>query len=367
MADKWLPQDLENRLIHLSIPSPVSGRKASNKVLGLLADLLPGLYGSSADLARSDMTHMDRHAIVSSQHFTGRNIKYGVREFGMASIAIGLAQTNMIIPFIGTFLAFSDYMLSAIRMASLMKLPIIYQLTHDSIFIGQDGPTHQPIEHLAYLRAIPNLQVIRPADANEVKMAWLAALKHFGPTAIILSRQDLPLCIGTDRPYFEGLGRGAYVVKDTKKQLDFTLVATGSEVSLALAVAQDLESKGYSVRVLSMPSWELFDMQPEEHKESILGKESGERISLEAATEIGWHKYILNGKTISLHAFGKSALPNDLAEEFGFTVEKVVKQIVLSREKQEFTPGFKYKNISVGIELSAEIRTQIEHIIQRDQ
>ena len=169
--------------------------------------------------------------------------------------------------------------------------------------------------------------MIRPADANEVKMAWVAALKYLGPTAIVLSRQDLPLCNGTAKPYAEGLGRGAYIIKDAQKPLNLTLIATGSEVSLALAVAAVLESKNYAVRVLSMPCWQLFDDQPEIYKESILGKESGERISIEAALSIGWHKYVLNGKTISLDTFGKSGLPNDLAQEFSFVIEKIVEKI----------------------------------------
>lgn len=328
MAEKWLPEDLEKQLKSISISSPSSGRKASHIVLNFLGDLLPGLYGGSADLARSDMTHMDRHATVTPEQFEGRNIKYGVREFGMACIAIGLAQTNMILPFIGTFLSFSDYMLSAVRMAALMKLPLIYQLTHDSIFVGQDGPTHQPVEHLAYFRAIPDLQVIRPADVNEVKMAWLAALKYEGPTAIVLSRQELPICSGTDKSYKDGVGRGCYVVKDAEQPLDFTLMATGSELSLALAAAQVLEAKGYCVRVLSMPSWKLFDAQPEEYKEKVLGENSGERISIEAAVDIGWHKYVLSGKTISVNRFGKSAMPDDLAKEFGFTLNQVVETIL---------------------------------------
>jgi transketolase len=328
MANKWLPQKLEKQLQQLSITSPISGRRASHVVLNWLGDLLPGLYGGSADLARSDMTYMHSYACIASGQFFGRNIKYGVREFGMAAMAIGLAQTDMLRPFIGTFLAFSDYMLSAVRMAAFMQLPVIYQLTHDSIFIGQDGPTHQPVEQLAHLRAIPNLQVIRPADANEVKMAWLAALKYAGPTAIVLSRQELPLCSGTARSYAEGVGRGAYIIRDSKKPLTFTLIATGSEVALAIKVARELESRNYAVRVISMPCWQLFDKQPITYQESIFSKESGMRISIEAASNMGWHKYVLTGKTISLDTFGKSALPKDLAQEFGFTVEQIVEKIL---------------------------------------
>ena len=333
MYTQWLPDDLEQQLASLHIEEPVSGRKASGQVLNFLGKLLPGFYGGSADLARSDMTHMHDHEVISSHQLLGRNIKYGVREFAMGGIAIGLAQTQMIRPFVGTFLAFSDYMLNAIRMAALMKLPIVYQFTHDSIFIGQDGPTHQPIEHLSHLRAIPHLQVIRPADANEVKMAWVAALKYEGPTAIILSRQDLPLCTGTTKTFSEGVGRGAYILKSGLKQLDFTLIGTGSEVNLALQVAEVLENLNYQVRVVSMPSWELFDMQTEEYKQQIFGKESGIKVSIEAAAEIGWHKYVQNGKVIALKNFGKSATAQDLSTDFGFTPENIVTQILRPRSR----------------------------------
>lgn len=332
MDQKNLPEDLEKQLENLCLPSLLSGRKASHAVVNFLAEKIPCLYGGSADLARSDMTHLDAYTVVTADHFQGRNIKYGVREFAMATLAIGMAQTQMIIPFIGTFLAFSDYMLSAIRMAALMRLPLIYQLTHDSIFIGQDGPTHQPIEQLAHLRAIPHLQVIRPADANEVKHAWLAALNYRGPTALVLSRQELASCKGTDRPYSEGMARGAYILKEANKPLDYTLIATGSEVFLALCVAEKLSSQGYAVRVISMPCWQLLDAQPTAYKTSLLGHDSGERISIEAGSSLGWHKYILNGKAIAIDTYGKSALPKDLAEEFGFVMDKIAKKI-LAKEK----------------------------------
>lgn len=328
MEERRIPENLEKMLCTLKLHNPISGRKASHEMLNFLGNLLPHLYGGSADLARSDMTHMECHSVISASQFKGRNIKYGVREFGMAAIAIGLAQTKMITPFIGTFLAFSDYMFSAIRMAALMRLPIIYQFTHDSIFIGQDGPTHQPVEHLSCLRAIPHIQVIRPADSNEVKMAWLAALKYPGPTALILSRQSLSLCNGTEKSYEKGLGRGAYIIKEGQENLDFTLIATGSEVYLALEVATILESKKYHVQVISMPSWELFENQSVEYKASLFNDRSGERISIEAASEHGWHKYVLHGRTISIQTFGKSALPIDLAKEFGFTIKQIVNKIL---------------------------------------
>lgn len=332
MSSRWLPNNIEELLINIQIPASTSGRKSSHYVLNFLAGILPGLLGGSADLGRSDMTHLDHHAIVAPMQFGGRNIKYGVREFGMASIAIGLAQSKLITPFIGTFLAFSDYMLNAVRMAAMMKLPIVYQLTHDSIFVGQDGPTHQPVEHIAHLRAIPHLQVIRPADANEVKMAWLAALKYNGPTALILSRQALPGCVGTQRSYAEGMGRGAYIIKkESFGAPDFTLIATGSEVFLALEVALVLEKLHLTARVVSMPCWELFDEQPETYRKEVLG--TGKKVSIEAASEIGWHKYVLDGDVISVPTFGKSSLPEDLAQEFGFTVDAIVKRITKPRSR----------------------------------
>ena len=247
----------------------------------------------------------------------------------MACIATGLEHTNMIVPYVGTFLTFSDYMRNAIRLDSLMKRHVMYHFTHDSIFLGEDGPTHQPIEHLAALRAVPNLHVIRPADDNEVRMAWMAALKYKGPTAFVFSRQKIPELKGTKVPYHEGLGRGAYIVKKEDRQPDYLLVATGSEVSLALDVAQELEKRDKSVRVVSMPCWELFEQQSDEYKESIFGGDLGRRVSLEAGVDLGWHKYIgRDGITICMESFGASAPQKALAEEFGFTVESVLERIL---------------------------------------
>lgn len=329
MKDRWLPIDLEDKLKAISITGSVAGRKASQDVLNVLADLLPQLYGGSADLSVSDLTMMKKFPIVTPGVFSGRNIKFGVREFGMATIATGMAQTRMITPFIGTFLTFSDYMRNAIRLCSLMKEQVIYQFTHDSLFLGEDGPTHQPIEQLASLRAIPNLHVIRPADANEVKMAWLAALKYDGPTALILSRQNLPELSETAVSYADGLARGAYIIKKERTKPDFTLVATGSEVSLALDVTAELEKIGKSVRVVSMPSWELFEKQTPDYKASIFGGNIGKRISIEAGVALGWHKYIgSDGITISIEGFGASAPYRVLAAEYGYTVESILERIL---------------------------------------
>lgn len=329
MLRQELPADLEQRLDQISIKSPISGRKASQEVLNVLATFLPQLYGGSADLSSSDMTMLSKYPLVSPGHFEGRNIKYGVREFGMATMATGLSQTGFILPFIGTFLTFSDYMRNAIRLAALQHAHVVYQFTHDSIFLGEDGPTHQPVEHYAALRAIPHLQVIRPADSHEVKGAWIAALRFKGPTAIGLSRQNLPDLKETQVPYAEGVGRGAYIIRREASKPDFTLVATGSEVSLALQVADALIQKGKAVRVISMPCWELFDEQSAEYRESVFGGDIGRRVSIEAGVALGWHKYIgQNGLAICVDRFGESAPASALAKEYGFTVDAILARLL---------------------------------------
>lgn len=328
MEKKTLPPDLEERLRKIEIKSPIAGRKASHIVIDSLADWLPFLYGGSADLSSSDFTMMEKYGLITPAIFNGRNIKYGVREFAMATMATGLYQTGMIIPFIGTFLTFSDYMRNAIRLAALQEAHVIYQFTHDSIFLGEDGPTHQPIEHYAALRAIPKLQFIRPADANEVKMAWIAALNFEGPTAFALTRQNLPAVEGTNVPYKDGMGRGAYIIRKEKETPDFTLVATGSEVSLAVDVADELQRLGKSVRIISMPCWEIFEKQSKEYKVSIFGGNLGKRVSIEAGVELGWHKYIgSDGIAISIEQFGASAPLRDLKEAFGFTVPAIINRL----------------------------------------
>lgn len=329
MVEKRLPENLEELLSKIEVKSPIAGRGASSQVLNTLGDLLPFLYGGSADLSGSDMTMMKKFPLVAPGSFSGRNIKYGVREFAMAATAAGLAQTDMILPYVGTFLTFSDYMRNAIRLAALSKVHVIYQFTHDSIFLGEDGPTHQPIEHLASLRAIPQIQLIRPGDAWEVKMAWIAALRYRGPTALILSRQALPELSVTRVPYGQGVGKGAYIVKRESAACDFTLFATGSELTLALESAGALEKRGKSVRVVSMPCWELFEKQSEEYKESVLGGNIGKRVSIEAGVSLGWHKWIgRDGISISMETFGESAPISDLAAEFGFTVDAVLDRLL---------------------------------------
>ncbi len=329
MVEKKLPDDLEKTLAKIEMKNPLATRLSSNNVLNVLGDILPQLIGGSADLSSSDMTMMKKFPLVAPGQFLGRNIKYGVREFGMATIAAGLAQTDMIIPYIGTFLTFSDYMRNAIRLASLSKYHVIYQFTHDSIFLGEDGPTHQPIEHLASLRTLPNLHLIRPADNNEVKMAWVAALRYRGPSAIVLCRQALPELAGCNVPYDQGMGKGAYIIKKEERRPDFTFIATGSEVSLAMDVAVALEKLGKAVRVISMPCWEIFEAQPDAYKQSIIGGDLGKRVSIEAGVSFGWSKWIGHeGISISIETFGASAPASDLAAEFGFTVESILDRLL---------------------------------------
>lgn len=329
MAEKRLPTDLEEKLRAIEMKSSLATRVGSQVVLNILADLVPQLIGGSADLSSSDMTMMKRFPIIEKDQYMGRNIKYGIREFGMATIATGLAETNMIVPYVGTFLTFSDYMRNAIRLAALSKIQVIYIFTHDSIFLGEDGPTHQPVEHLASLRAIPNVYLIRPADNWEVKMAWMAALRYRGPSLLVLSRQTLSELEECNVSYEEGMSKGAYIIKKEQGQPEFTLIATGSEVSLALDVAIALEKVGKKVRVISMPCWQIFELQDDEYKKKVIGGDLGIRVSIEAGVSFGWSKWIgPEGISISIESFGESAPIGDLAAEFGFTVDAILNRLL---------------------------------------
>lgn len=313
----------------LTLSSSCATRWTSHEILQTIAEYIPQLIVGSADLSSSDGTFLRHYGLISKNHFEGRNIKYGVREFAMGCIAAGMAQTELVLPVIGTFLAFSDYMKSAIRMSCLMHLKVIYHLTHDSIFVGHDGPTHQPIEQLSSLRAIPGLLVIRPADSNETKMAWVAALKHTGPTALILSRQSLPE-LHHNTPIEEAL-RGAYIIKHEETgSVEYLLLATGSEVHLALEVAHEL---GASTRVVSMPSWELFEKQPKAYKQALL--KGSMKVSIEAGSEQGWHKYIgSDGIAIALSEFGECGSIADLKAHFGYTKVQIVQKIMQHKNEE---------------------------------
>ncbi len=304
-------------------------RVTSGIVLNSIAKNVPALMGGSADLAPSNKTLIDNENSFQAGSYDQRNIHFGVREFGMTAILNGMALHGGFIPYGGTFLIFSDYMRPAIRLACLMKQHVIYVLTHDSIGLGEDGPTHQPIEHLASLRAMPNLTVLRPADANETAEAWKFAVKsNKGPTLLALTRQSLPTL---DRSVFgpaELLHRGAYVLKDVDTTPDALILASGSEVKLALEAAETLAKDGIAARVISMPSWELFDAQPQDYKNKVLPGNVTARVAIEAGVTQGWHKYVgMNGTVIGLDHFGASAPINELFTNFGITAEAVVQAV----------------------------------------
>ena len=301
-------------------------RVASGKVLNAIARHVPSLIGGSADLAPSNKTEIAGESDFQAGAYGGRNLRFGVREHGMGAILNGLALHGGVIPYGGTFLIFSDYMRPSIRLAALMGLKVIYVFTHDSIGVGEDGPTHQPVEQLAALRAIPGLTVIRPCDSNETAEAWKTALQSTGPVALALTRQDLPVL---DRSLYAGAGnlaRGAYIVKDAPDGIpDIILIATGSEVHIALQAAERLVGTGKKVRVVSMPSWELFDGQDDAYRRRVLPPDAKARIAVEAGVAQGWCRYVGDwGAVICLNRFGASAPGAVLYEKFGFTPDHVV-------------------------------------------
>ncbi|HSD82315.1 MAG TPA: transketolase C-terminal domain-containing protein, partial [Anaerolineae bacterium] len=316
-------------------------RVSSGQVLNAIAAKVPQIMGGSADLNPSTNTALkglgdfqnpstpvnDKQGAVGGVwSYAGRNVPYGVREHAMGSISNGLALHGGIIPFTATFLQFADYMRPAIRLAALMEQRVIFVFTHDSIFLGEDGPTHQPVEHLAALRTIPNLTVIRPADANETAVAWqLAVERQHGPTALIFSRQTMPIFDRAVVASAEGVRKGGYVLIDTDGTPDIILMASGSEVALAAGARDELAKRGLRARVVSLPSWELFDAQPRDYRESVLPPFVRSRLAIEAGVAQGWHKYVGDhGKIMSIERFGASAPYQVLAEKFGFTVDAVV-------------------------------------------
>lgn len=297
-------------------------RSASGAALQEVAKAIPNMIGGSADLGPSNNSQIKDSGFISSSDYNERNIHFGVREFAMAAISNGIALHGGLKPFCATFFVFSDYMKPAMRLAALMNLPVTYILTHDSIGVGEDGPTHEPIEHLAMLRSLPNFSVIRPADFNETVHAWEVAQKATKPTALILSRQKLE----TLKIESENLKYGAYIAKTEKDKLDLVVVATGSEVGVTMEASKILEDKGYGVRVVSMPSWDLFDEQDEEYRESVLPC-GVKTASVEALSTFGWDKYTKGGLKIGLDRFGASAPGSELFEHFGFTPEKIADKL----------------------------------------
>ena len=301
-------------------------RNSSQDAINSIAKVLPTFFGGSADLSHSNMTFIKGEGLQDDAHRTERNIQFGVREFAMATVLNGMMLHGGVRVFGGTFFVFSDYLKAALRLSALQNLPVTYVFTHDSIAVGEDGPTHEPIEHLASLRTIPNTYVFRPADATETQAAWyLAQNVNDKPTSIVLTRQNLPVL---ENSSFEKVAKGAYVVYETSSDFDTILIATGSEVALAISVAQELEREGVKVRVVSMPSIELFEEQTSEYKEALLPRSIRRRVSLEMGNTALWYKYVgLDGLAIGINKFGASAPANKVIEEYGFSVEKVVARI----------------------------------------
>lgn len=325
-----LPSDWEKEIPSFNPdPKGIATRGASGTVLNALAGKIENLVGGSADLGPSNKTLIKSSKDFQAKTYEGRNLRFGVREHAMGGILNGMALHGGLIPYGGTFLVFSDYIRPAIRLAALMGLKVIYVFTHDSIGLGEDGPTHQPIEQLATLRAIPKLTVIRPADANETAVAWKMALKSKGPVALALTRQSVPTLDRTEYAPAQGLERGAYLLKQWGEGVpELIIIGTGSEVHLALEAAQILADKGIKVRVVSMPSWELFDRQTEEYKDEVIPK-SAAKIAIEAGATYGWHKYIGGeGKIIGIDRFGASAPYKTLYEKFGITSARIVDEAV---------------------------------------
>ncbi len=297
----------------------LSTRKAGNIVLNKLADMVPSLVGGSADLGPSNLTTLNGKGELSKDNPTGRYIHYGIREHAMAAIANGIHLHGGFRTYVSTFFAFSDYMKNAIRMSSLMQLPVIYIFTHDSIGVGEDGPTHQPIEHLTGLRAMPGLDVFRPADAKETAAAFISAIKANNPTCIVESRQDLPILASSSE---EAL-KGGYVISDAKNFVGI-IMASGSEVNIALEAQRILALRGIKVRVVSMPCFRLFDEQSDDYKESVLPSSVRARVAVEAAASMSWGKYVgIDGAYVCLDTFGKSAPAKELFAYYGFTPENV--------------------------------------------
>jgi transketolase len=301
-------------------------RQASGKVLNAISPVLPTLLGGSADLAPSTDTLIKGEKDFEPGSFGGRNFHFGVREHGMASVINGMALSGLI-SYGATFFIFSDYLRPSLRLAALMDAHAIYVFTHDSVFLGEDGPTHEPVEHLAACRAIPHLCLIRPADANETAIAWRVAIERKGPVALILTRQALPIFDRTKYASAEGLEKGAYVLADANgKTPELILIATGSEVTPSLEAYEKLTGEGIATRLVSMPSWDLFEKQPQSYRDEVLPPAITARLAVEAAVPFGWERYVgLKGAVHGINRFGASAPYKVIAEKLGFTGANISK------------------------------------------
>lgn len=325
-----LPEDFDAEVPVYEAGKSVATRSSSSDVINALAKKVPSFFGGSADLAGSNKTTIKGAGDFFAETPEGRNIWFGVREFAMGAALNGMALHGGLNVFGGTFFVFSDYVRPAVRLSALMGLPVTYVFTHDSIAVGEDGPTHEPIEHLASLRAMPNLSVIRPADANESAEAWkLAVSSKNVPTVLVLSRQNLPVLDTTAELAKDGVAKGAYVVSPASKETpDAILIATGSEVSLAVAAQKQLVAEGIDASVVSMPAMDRFEQQSAEYKESVLPKAVTKRLALEMGSSFGWHKYTgFEGDILAIDQFGASAPGEVVMEEYGFTVENVVAKV----------------------------------------
>jgi transketolase len=342
LSDEWLnaisgfmPRGWDQDLARLTPEDgPLATRAASGKALNELAKRVPALMGGSADLAPSNKTYLTDESEFQKDNYGGRNIRYGVREHAMGAIMSGMFLHGGIRPYGGTFLVFADYVRPAIRVAALMNLPLIYVFTHDSIAVGEDGPTHQPVEHLASLRAIPNLMVLRPCDANETADAWCQALKtNDQPVAMLFSRQKLPIL---PREQTAGkLSRGGYVLSDCEGTPDVLLLASGAEVHQALEAQQLLKAKSIAARVINMSSWELFEKQSDDYKREVLPPEIKARVAIEAGVAMGWERYVGDrGSVIAMTGFGASAPGGEVLAKFGFTAENVVEKAMVLVNQQ---------------------------------
>jgi len=334
MANKWvdamsgfLTTGWDEDIPEFSVSDgPIATRAASGKVLNAIASRLPTLIGGSADLAPSNKTFLDTSHEFQKDAYDGRNIRFGVREHAMGGIMSGMFLHNGLRPYGGTFLVFADYLRPSLRVAAIMNIPIIYVFTHDSIAVGEDGPTHQPVEHLASLRAIPGLTVIRPADASETAQAWRQAIKTTtGPISLILSRQKLPVL--TSNAIKDGLTKGAYVLADCDGKPDIILIGTGSEVHIILEAKERLLEEGVAARVVSMPSWELFEKTSQKYKDRVLLPDVQTRLAVEAGSPMGWCRYVGTGDAvIGINSFGASAPGGIVMEKYGFTPDHVVQK-----------------------------------------
>jgi len=332
-----LPEGWEKKLPIFKAGDEMETRKASGKTLNAIADLFPQLIGGSADLAPSTDTTLNDYNSFSSKHHDGRNFHFGIREHAMGAVLNGMALSKYLIPYGATFLIFSDYMRPPLRLAAIMKIRTILVYTHDSIALGQDGTTHQPVEQLIGLRSVPNMTVIRPADANETVQAWAVAIKHTdGPVAMALTRQKIPVINQDKYAKAENLKYGAYILSDCEGDPDIILIATGSEVQLILGAQEQLKQNGTKARVVSMPSWELFDKQSEQYRKKIFPKNIRKRLAVEAGSTIGWLKYVTeDGDVIGIDRYGESAPGKEVMKEYGFTVDNVLKhaKALLSEDK----------------------------------